>query len=256
MVHLEWITLQAIFVITVLIALCAVRLVVRHTRDLSPATRDTLDGLLRDIAAVVAFVYFLLRPFVVQTCWIPSESMLPTLVEGDRVLVNSWIYRYLPPRRADVMVFHPPPAAAARPEDLTDPTDYVKRLIGLPAETVRTDKDGTVHVNGRPLVERYIGKERHGTYKFPECVTDGGEASARPSEFVTELGETFKLDVAPSPDAPGRLETTVPEGQYFVLGDNRDSSDDGHRWGYLPADATVGRVSLVFWPPKRIGLVH
>jgi len=256
MVHLEWITLQAICVVTVLIALCAVRLVVRHTRDLSPATRDTLSGLLRDIAAVVAFVYFLLRPFVVQTCWIPSESMLPTLVEGDRVLVNSWAFRYLPPRRADVIVFHPPRAAAARPEDLSDPTDYVKRLIGLPGESVRTDRDGTVHVNGRPLGERYIPGDRRGSYEFPECVADGQTAAADPREFVTELGETFRLDVAPSPDLPSRLETRVPAGRYFVLGDNRDSSDDGHRWGYLPADATVGRVCLVFWPPNRIGFVH
>jgi signal peptidase I len=211
---------------------------------------------LTELIAVVALVYFIVRPLVLQTSWIPSGSMLPTLVEHDRILVDTAIYRYRPPRRGEVVVFHPPRSAAARTDELVHPQDFVKRLIGLPGERVRADRDGTVYVNGRPLSERYIEEGRRGSYEFPECLVGLRPTHAGEVELTTELGERFRVQVVPSREMRGRLDAIVPEGHYLMLGDNRDRSDDGHRWGYVPADSAVGRALAVFWPPRRVEVIQ
>jgi signal peptidase I len=73
---------------------------------------------------------------------------------------------------------------------------------------------------------------------------------------ANEAGTPFVLEVTRSPEDPGRLEAVVPRDSYLVLGDNRDQSDDSHRWGYVPAEAAIGKVMMVFWPPARAGLVR
>ena len=156
----------------------------------------------------------------------------------------------------EVVVFHPPRSAAARTEELVHPQDFVKRLVGLPGERVRADRDGAVYVNGRPLSERYIEEGRRGTYEFPECLVGLRPTHAGEVELTTELGERFRVQVVPSREVRGRLDAIVPEGHYLMLGDNRDRSDDGHRWGYVPADSAVGRAMAVFWPPRRVGIIR
>jgi signal peptidase I len=145
--------------------------------------------------------------------------------------------------------------------------DLVKRLIGLPGDRIRTDLDGTVCVNGAPLEEPYVAPNRKGAYLFPECLVFGrgargdlgpgpGPIPSRLVSCVSENGEEFVLEVTRSPEDPSRLEAVVPRESYLVLGDNRIESDDGHLWGYVPSDATVGQAMLIFWPPARAGLLH
>jgi len=191
------------------------------------------------LALVLAIV---IKTFLVQAFYIPSESMVPTLHVGDRVLVNRLAYRFGDIERFDVIVFsdpHPPPAAdrgvvggfvhwlgegtgIAKPAE----EDFIKRVIALPGETWEI-REGKVYVNGRPLEEPYLS----------------GPADTR--------------DFGPQ---------TVPAGSLFVLGDNRLHSCDSrfapddagicHGLGYVPEDDVIGQAFVIVWPPTDMGWLH
>lgn len=156
----------------------------------------------------------LLKALVVQSFAIPSESMFPTLTRGDRVLVNKLSYRTHELRRGDVVVFaRPPGAPAARPGD---PADLIKRVIGLPGETIRT-RNGSVEIDGRVLREPYLADD------------------------VRTLGI----------DNP----VTIGANEVFVLGDNRGQSADSRVFGAIETDLVVGRAFARVWPLGRIGFL-
>jgi signal peptidase I len=173
------------------------------------ATRNTLEWVAVIVGAVV--VALLIKTFVVQAFRIPSDSMVPTLIQGDRVLVNKLSYDAHDLNRGDVIVFERPPGLPAGPNE---PEDLIKRVIGLPGDELQT-RDGELYVNDRLLQEPYL----------PEGTTNFGI------------------------DAP----LTVPEGQVFVMGDNRTDSTDSRVFGAIDADSVVGRAFMVMWPPSRIG---
>ena len=182
------------------------------------------------ILLLVAFLLALLiKTFLVQAFYIPSESMDPTLKIGDRVLVNKLTYHFHPPRRGDIIVFqdpHPTTQAHRNPFQAfvhwigegmgvqTSPDkDFIKRVIGLPGDRVRIDDRGTVFINDRPITEPYLSPIK---------------------------------DVRPYP------ETVVPQGQLFVMGDNRtDSNDSRYGLGFIPMEKVVGRAFVIVWPPSR-----
>ena len=182
-------------------------------------------------SGLIAFVlvFLLIRPFVVQAFYIPSESMVPTLVPHDRILVNKFVYRLNSPQRGDIIVFDAPPQALYG----SDRKDFVKRLIGLPGDGVRIERGEGVYVNGMRL-EEPAGIPRP-DYDWP--LDDFGTPAAQPY--------------------------TVPPGCYFVLGDNRNTSNDSHKWAdpvsgeprpELDAHRVLGKAMVIFWPPTRIGL--
>jgi signal peptidase I len=161
------------------------------------------------IAAVIAV---LLRVYVVQPFWIPSESMEPTLhgcsgCDDDRLLVDKLSYRIRSVHRGDVVVFHRP-VAAPTPE-----SDLIKRVIGLPGETV-SGHGGRVYVGQRPLIEPYVNAACHGTADFAAVV--------------------------------------VPAGDLFVMGDNRCNSTDSRVFGPIKRSSIVGRAVIIVWPLSRI----
>ncbi|MGC1306918.1 MAG: signal peptidase I [Phormidesmis sp.] len=153
-----------------------------------------------------------IRQFVAEARFIPSESMVPTLQIDDRLVIEKISYRFNPPKRGDIIVFQAPAKALAAVDKPNSHDAYIKRVIGLPGDTVEV-KDNKVFIDGTALEENYI--------QAPPTYTWG-------------------------PD-------TVPEGQYLVLGDNRNSSSDGHIWGFLPQETIIGRAVVRFWPPSRIG---
>jgi signal peptidase I len=181
---------------------------VRRRRQRS-STRNAIEWLVIIIGAVV--VALVIKTFVVQAFRIPSDSMVPTLQDGDRVLVNKLSYDAHDLNRGDVVVFHRPPELVAGEGD---PEDLIKRVVGLPGETV-SSRDGVVYIGDRRLEEPYL----------PEGTT------------------TFNLD------AP----IEVPEGHVLVLGDNRGNSTDGRSFGPIPTDSVIGRAFVIMWPPGRIG---
>jgi signal peptidase I len=185
-------------------------------------------------SGLIAFllVFLVIRPLVVQAFYIPSGSMEPTFLEGDRILVNRFIYRLNPPHRGDVLVFEAP-AQAKDPTD-GEKKDFVKRLIGLPGDRIRIEAGVGVFVNGR-LLKEPPGAAMPG-YDWP----------------ADELGNSTGA------------EYRVPQHCYFVLGDNRNLSRDSHVWAdrdtgqpkpYLEDNLVLGKAMVIFWPPTRIRLV-
>jgi signal peptidase I len=201
------------------------------------ATRPKKKGsFLRELPILILIAFglaLILKTFVVQAFYIPSESMLPTLQVEDRVLVNKLVYRFRDPRRGEIIVFI---AEHDREErsfwqrvrsflteglGVTTPAerDFIKRVVGLPGETVEVDEEGNV--------------------------------------FVTPVdGERFRLDepyienADPSSFGP----TTVPEDGYFVMGDNRPASSDSRSdLGAVRRTDIIGKAFVRIWPPGRFG---
>ena len=191
----------------------------------------------------VLAVVLILRSFVAEPFRIPSSSMMPTLLIGDFILVNKFSYGLrLPitnkkvisigePERGDVVVFRPP----HQPEQ-----DWIKRVIGLPGDTIEY-LDNTVHVNGEPFAYRAMGRyegrgrgrDMSGAQLFSEAIP-GRERTHQVLETQLPIRDP----------AEGRW--TVPEGHYFVMGDNRDRSDDSRFWGTLPEGQLRGKAFLIW----------
>ena len=223
---------------------------------------DFAKFVLKLVLVVVIFRSFIFSPFT-----IPSESMLPGLRNGDYLVAAKWPYGYsrlsLPfeaplipgrifadmPERGDVVIFKHP----------VDGTDYVKRAIGLPGDTVAL-RGGTVFLNGQPL------EQRRGEYvdipmsENTGCRSDGGtvvgESTCRYRQITETLpsGKSYPtIDFGPHPkDSFGPI--VVPQGKIFVMGDNRDNSMDsrfpavaGGGVGLVDADLLVARASMVLW---------
>jgi signal peptidase I len=212
----------------------------------------------------VFFVIFLLRSFVAEPFRIPSGSMLPTLLIGDLILVNKYEYGIrLPvihkkivdmgqPQRGDVVVFRYPP----------DPSlDYIKRLIGVPGDKVLW-RAGSLSVNGKTVDLRADGEffdadRLSYTKQYREKLSDREHLvltePGKPS-FVHPM-DSFKQKDLCRFDADS-VECVVPQGHYFMMGDNRDNSLDSRFWGFVPEQNIVGRAFFIwmnFSDLKRIG---
>ncbi len=206
---------------------------------------DGKDPVLVDYAKAffpVLAIVLTLRSFVAEPFRIPSNSMMPTLLTGDFILVNKFAYGLrLPisnrkvisigePKRGDVIVFKPPQA----PEQ-----DWIKRIVGLPGDTV-SYKDNMVTVNGQRFAYKrlgdYVGKGSGAEMTGASLLTE--ELPGRPHAVL-------ELDKVPYVDQ-GDGEWTVPAGEYLVMGDNRDRSEDGRFFGFLPEGNIRGKAFLIW----------
>ena len=186
---------------------------VRRRRRRRSRTRNIVEWVVVLAGALV--VAMVVKTWALQAFWIPSGSMEPTLQVNDRVLVNKISYDLEDVERGDIIVFERPDGWG-----VGDIKDLIKRVVALPGETVGV-VDGLVVVDGEPLDEPYLA--------------DGTQTP----EFFTESG------CVPS--------CVVPEGQLFVLGDNRTNSDASNHFGFVPFDDVVGRAFVRVWPPGDLG---
>ncbi|PLR77616.1 signal peptidase I [Bacillus sp. V3-13] len=162
------------------------------------------------LAAVIRYFFF--APIVVD-----GLSMMPTLHDQDRMIVNKFSYKWGEPERFDIIVFHAP-----------ENKDYIKRVIGLPGDRVEY-RDDTLYINGEPYEEPYLD-----TYK--QQVIDG------------PLTDPFTLEEKIGQE-------TVPEGHLFVMGDNRRFSKDSRHIGTVPMEKVLGNTNVVYWPIEDVRIV-
>ncbi len=178
------------------------------------------------VVAVVAAL--LIKTFAVQAFYIPSTSMVPTLQVGDRVLVNKLAYDFHPVHQGDIIVFRRPPR-----DQTLDISDLIKRVVAGPGQTVRV-ANCAVYVDGVEMRQPYLpaGWQQPSS---PYCTTWPTTGCAPPGC----MPDPYK----------------VPQGYYFVMGDNRADSYDSRYWGPLPASYIVGRAFVRVWPPSRAGFI-
>jgi signal peptidase I len=195
----------------------------RVTKGFPRRLRIAIDWIVTIVGAIA--IVLAIKAWVVNPYRIPSSSMEPTLhcarpEQGcearfsDRVLANRFIYHFHSPRRGDIVVFNVPQEAKIK---CGAGGTFVKRIIGLPGDTLQNrlvDGRDFVYINGQKLDEPYILPERR---------------SSDPSR-------TWH----------------VPQGDYFMMGDNRASSCDSRSWGFLPRSDIIGKVFMTYWPPNRI----
>ena len=191
----------------------------------------------------VLLVVFLLRGFVVEPFRIPSGSMLPTLEIGDFILVNKFTYGVrLPiihkkvidisdPKRGDVVVFRWPG---------DNKTSYIKRLIGMPGDKIEYISK-RVYINGVLLDSHYVGGygEANQSLLFEDTVRVGDSESDEVVFSRILNKQSYQVNTAES--------WVVPEGHYFMMGDNRDNSADSRSWGFLPEENVVGKAFFVWF---------
>ena len=187
---------------------------------------------------VLALV-FVLRSFLVEPFQIPSESMVPTLQVGDFILVNKYTYGVrLPlvrtkvvnitdPKRGDVMVFFPPHESRY----------FIKRVIGLPGDRIQLI-DNVLYINGEKIEQELVTKEPVDTNDL--CGRQGGNYIVGEETFNGRT-HTMRKCVGPN-STPRDGFWVVPEGHYFMMGDNRDNSSDSRVWGSVPEERIVGKA--------------
>ncbi len=184
------------------------------SQKLKPETKEENFGKnLREnlvILAIALGLSLLIRTFIAEPRFIPSDSMFPTLEINDRLVVEKVSYYFRPPTQGDIIVFNPPEQL----QTLGYASDqaFIKRVIGEPGQTIQV-KDGWVYIDNQPLYENY---------------------TAEPPDYKLEPQK-------------------IPENSYFVMGDNRNDSNDSHVWGFLPKQNIIGRAVFRFWPIDRFG---
>ncbi len=211
-------------------------------------------------SAVVTVIMALFgMTFIVQAVKVPTGSMQNTITIGDHLLVNKFIFApgasapFLPQReirRGDIIVFKYPgnkydPRRDDRPDNKPITTNYVKRVIGLPGDRIRMEGRNVI-VNGKPLPEHQI-EALDNNDKAPLKIANN--PTRKPGElydvyynpdFIEEDYPIFKFE------GDGH-EIVIPESKYFVMGDNRNNSEDSRYWGFVPRELVIGRAMFVYW---------
>jgi signal peptidase I len=201
--------------------------------------QKSAGGSLLELVVIVAVALGLalgIQAFLVKPYRIPSESMVPTLEVGQRVLVNRIGHRFSDPQVGDIVVFHPPAGsetdtcgdrqdddntACDRPTPGKSSVNFIKRVVAGPGDTIRI-VDGHVIRNGKREKDSYISNT---------CANN------------VNRGCTMSTPI------------TIPADHWFMMGDNRGESDDSRFWGPVPRDNIIGGAFATYWPPKRIGLL-
>ncbi len=227
-------------IVLLLAGFIAVRLAVAPLDAAKRSRAYSLEFIDSGIIAVL-LIFCIVRPFALQAFLIPSGSMHPTLLEGDRIFVNKMVYFTRWPKHGEIVVFHAPPWADPQERD------FIKRIIGLPGDRVAVH-DGKVFRNGQPMDEPYIAEKPD--YDWPTDQFAILKAGGKPMPLIHDG------------------EITVPQDMVLVFGDNRNQSNDGHAWRamgsdgnsypcpFVPKERIIGRAMFIFWPPGRLAVTR
>ena len=256
--------------------------------------RRTAVGEILETVVVALVLALILRATVVQAFYIPSDSMNDTLLQNDHILVNKFLYWFVGPRHGDIVVFahHEGPVVVPSPVryvHLVDslywdrqrtwfhvggPKDYIKRVVGVAGDRIRVE-GGVVRRNGSALDEPHVKAGTNSgefALKLPARRLDvvGGRVrldGLPVDEFVGRLGGEYVVPPGAVPDDPANFymlsigeiaarEVVVPAGRLFVMGDNRNNSQDSRYWGFPALEDVKGKALVRYWPLDRIGIVR
>ena len=193
-------TAQMIIVIVLLLVMYGIyRTLMKSDSRAVRILANIVGGIMAVLTCVLAVF---VRPLVMETDVVTSDSMIPTLIVGDHVFSDKLAYKRREPRHGEIVIFTFPSEEAGVGDDI-----LIKRVIGIPGDSVEV-KNGSVYRNGQQISEPYIREPMQ--YELPKM--------------------------------------TVTDGKLFVLGDNRNVSDDSHIWGFLDRSRLIGRVAIKFWP--------
>lgn len=197
---------------------------------------------------VMAFAIFLVvKAFIAEARYIPSSSMEPTLNINDRILVEKLTSRFFGRQveRGDIIVFFPPTIETGVPDNPLlqsvgglpflpeGPPVFVKRVVGIPGDTIEVRSGQGVFINGKKLEENYVK-----------------ELPQYDLKLMSDIGGMASTQQLIQPYADNNAPIVVPDGQLFMMGDNRNHSADSHVWGFLDKSRIVGRSCAVFWQDK------
>ena len=320
---MEWLAnIQIEYIIAAVIVLFLARLALARYK--TPTAKSAAEIVESALIAIV-LVFLIIRPFVVQAFYIPSESMVPTLEISDHILVNKFIYRFREPRHGDIIVFKSPPGATeAHSEGITpagsltvDPMNRERAIqdwnlvIGtvdrvsdsgdvsvkpnkyfhakldelkefciegkdgdikmLSIENIRRDGDNLnvkfVDTDPNTIQELQGGKVRIGEKDYIKRVVgipgdtievkqSGVDENGTPVYSIFRNGKQVKesyINETPNYIMPS---VKIDKGMLLVMGDNRNNSNDGHRWGPFRRERVVGKAMVTFWPLNRMGLLR
>jgi len=325
--------------------LLVMRMSLPRMRTLPRQWADSTAEFVESALIAIVLVFLIIRPFVVQAFYIPSGSMMNTLLIEDRILVNKFLFHFRDPQTHDIVVFHAPKVGITQVPVSQDEKDFIKRVIGQPGDTIQVFPDAVL-VDGKRGVQlinedahdgrsNFLNGEQHGLAvekdREPQvqgsvlsmngeprvAVSPTGQAELRDQQLwvngqrMTYVGgpEGYRTDndltrfgaepgvqglvyyQGQSSDRPVLIvlkgkglalrggyvsrngqpmkepyirqtpryempEYRVPPAFYFVMGDNRNDSNDSHAWGPLQKDRIIGKAMLIFWPLNRLRLLH
>jgi len=280
--------LNLVTVIAIIVILVFIRFILLKQRFV---LARTLAEIAESLALALGLVFLLIRPFLIQAFFIPSESMVPTLLISDHIIVNKLVYHFKEPKLGDVIVFKSPKEAGH------DEVDYIKRVIGVSGDEVRITP-GYVIVRGVPYYHQDLRSEfSHLSPNEDECMaklTDGKLLIDGKLVKTSDIATAFDSPNAPVQIIPGKVYVNgktlseeytaedadtsypdsntprkwisinedgqqivkIPEGKLLVMGDNRNFSDDARRWGLLDRSRVKGKAMFIFYPFGRLGLVR
>lgn len=209
---------------------------------------STIASLLTTLALLITMRLFM------EARYIPSESMLPTFKIGDRLLTEKVTCYKKQYKRGDVVTYYPPPIEMGGHDLSSEPLGvmgrltglpifpneiaFIKRVIGLPGDTIEIRSNIGVLVNGKLLEENYVLEKAE--YDLKNLGDIGGHNTYR--QFIQPFSS---LDVCEKP-------IVVPDGELFVLGDNRNNSEDSHIYGFVKQDRVIGKVFMRVWPKMAV----
>jgi signal peptidase I len=265
---MEWFASMPLpWVIVIVVALLAIRFGLKRVKEpWAKAVGETAESL----ALAFGLVFLIIRPFLVQAYFIPSESMVPGLLVNDHLLANKGVYRLRAPRHGEIVVFQAPPAAGEGKKD------FIKRCMGTPGDTIEV-KPGFVFIGGRQYdhetIRGIIGDEEGLRLKFmpdyillgdrkitkKDLATDAGMSDAKvviKPGVVLRNGEALEEPYTNADPDYQMAKVKVPANQFFMMGDNRDNSKDSHIWGFLPRKLVEGKAMFIFYPPTRMGIIR
>jgi len=211
-----------------------------------------------ELVVVTLVLLIVIRFALAEARYIPSSSMEPTLQINDRLLVEKVSHHIGKPiQRGDILVFYPPPIEMGGQDLRNDPLTvlgrltglpflpyepaFIKRVVGLPGDHIRIQKGEGVYINGQLLDESSYAKE---TPNYDRNVLGDIGGPSSNGKMIRPFGD----------EARANDPIIVPAGHLFMMGDNRNNSEDSHVWGFLPQDRVIGRACLLFWrwiaPPR------